>query len=282
MRIYISADGEGISSVVSGSGEMYPGSTEYNFFRTCMTEDVNAAIAGAFDAGASSVVVNDTHWTERNILPDLLDPRAELMRGSGKPLSMMEGVQTGVDAVFFVGYHSRVGGSIGVANETVMGRQIYDVRINGESIGELEINAAIAGHFGVPVILATGDDHMAKEARAILPDVHVAIVKHAIERWSARCLSPQHARALIREQARQAVTALKDLHKPRLYVTSGTLHCEVEFVSTAHAGAASLMPGVTRLGPRTVSYEAPDAIVAMRAIFAMMFLGCAATDEHYG
>lgn len=283
MRIYISADGEGVSAVVSGS-ELFPGASEYGFFREMMTADVNAAIAGAFAGGATAVVVNDTHWTERSLLPDKLDPRADLMRGSGKPLSMMEGIDAGYDGAFFVGYHGRVGGSVGVANETVMGRQIYDVRINGRSVGELEINAAIAGHFGVPVILVTGDDKLALETAAVLPDAETAIVKYAIERWSARCLSPQRAQTLIRRQAETAVGKLK-AQSPFAafrFAAQDLLRCEVEFISTAQAGAAHLMPGTERLGTRTVMYEAGDVVTAMRAIFSMMFLGCQATDEVYG
>lgn len=283
MRIYISADGEGVSAVVSGD-EMFPGAAEYAFFREMMTADVNAAIAGAFAGGATSVVVNDTHWSERNLLPDRLDPRADLMRGSGKPLSMMDGVGAGYDGAFFVGYHARVGGSVGVANETVMGRQIYDVRINGRSVGELEINAAIAAHFGVPVILVTGDDKLAVETAAALPDAETAIVKYAIERWSARCLSPQRAQALIRQRAETAVVRLRTQGHFAAFrlEMQDSLRCEVEFISTAQAGAAHLMPGTKRIGARTVMYEAGDAVTAARAILAMMFLGCRATDEVYG
>ncbi|MCY0877323.1 MAG: M55 family metallopeptidase [Firmicutes bacterium] len=282
MRIYISADGEGVSTIVSGQ-ELYPGNPEYGYFRERMTADVNAAIRGAFAAGATEVLVNDTHWSERNLLPNQLDPRAQLLRGSGKPLSMMEGVKDS-SATLFVGYHGRVGGSRGVANETVMGKQIYDVRVNGLSVGELEINAAIAGHFGVPVILVTGDDQVAMEAAKSLPDAQTAVVKFAIERWSARCLSPAVAEALIQTKSQAAVEELRSGRTFAIYRYGGakSLQCEVEFISTAQAGAASLMPGTHRIGTRTVMYDASDALIAMRAIFSIMFLGCQATDEIYG
>lgn len=281
MRVYISADGEGISSLVNGA-EMYPGAEYYEFGRKMMTLDVNAAVDAAFAAGATEVVVNDAHWTDLSILPLELDPRAQLLRGSGKPLSMMEGIDEGFDAALFVGYHARVGGSNGVANETVMGKQIYDVRINGASVGELAINAAIASHFGVPVVFVSGDDALAREAEAVLPDAEVAVVKYAINRWAARCLSPEAAHARIREGVTQALAKVKDGFPFRTYAFDKPLRCEVEFISTAQANAASVMPRATRVGFRTAAYEAEDILDAWRGLFSLMLLGCRATDEIYG
>lgn len=281
MNIYISADGEGISSLVSGA-EMHPSGKEYEFGRRMMTADVNAAIAGAFASGATRVVVNDAHWSETNILPHELDPRAELLRGSPKPLSMMHGIEEGFDAAFFVGYHGRVGGSSGVANETIFGREIYDVRINGQPVGELEINAALATHFGVPVVLLTGDDQLAREARDVLPTAETAIVKYAIERWSARCLSPSRAHAIIEEKAAEAIMRLKREERFQPFQFSFPLVCEVEFISTAQAAGAALMPGAERRGARTAAFRAADAAEAWRAILAMMILGARATEPYYG
>jgi D-amino peptidase len=133
MRVLISADGEGISGVTS-TDELLFGKPEYERFRQFMTDDVNAAINGAVAAGATEVIVNDSHWTMTNILPERLDPRADLIKGFHKHLCMVEGVQTGVDAVFFVGYHAMTGHSDGVANETIIGREMIETRMNGQPV----------------------------------------------------------------------------------------------------------------------------------------------------
>ena len=280
MRIYISADGEGVTGVVHGT-EMHPDGREWEFGRRMMTADVNAAVAGAFDGGASEVLVNDAHWSELNILPEKLDPRAQLLRGSGKSLPMMEGVAE-CDGVFFVGYHARVGDWRGVGSETLLGREIFDVRVNGRSIGELGINAAVAHHFGVPVLLVTGDDALSQEAEDVVPEARKAVVKYAIARFSARCLSPQATAEIIAREARDAVLQLARSAASRVLPQAGRMVCEVEFVSAAQAAAAAIMPGTERTAARTVRYDAADAPTASRAILAVMLLGARATDPWYG
>jgi D-amino peptidase len=187
MKIYIVADGEGISGVVN-SKELHPTGDYYHQFRKLMTMDVNAAIAGAFDAGATEVVVNDAHWSMLNIIYEELDPRAELIRGCNKNLCMVEQID-GFDGALFVGLHAKVGHSHGVANETMVGPEMYETRMNGIPVGEIELNATLAGHYGVPVIMVSGDDCLAKEARESFGDIETAIVKKSIDRWAARCLS---------------------------------------------------------------------------------------------
>src|SRR4029079_4995678 len=115
----------------------------------------NAAIEGAYAGGATEVVVNDAHWTMTNVLIEELDPRADLIKGFHKQLCMVEGVQD-ADAVFFLGYHARTGDSDGVGNETILGREIVEIRMNGKPVGESEINAALVGHLGAPARVATG------------------------------------------------------------------------------------------------------------------------------
>lgn len=277
MKVYISADGEGITGLVS-SAEMFPGQPEYAFGREMMTADVNAAIAGAFEGGATSVLVNDSHWTMRNILPDKLDPRAELIRGFNKHLCMVEQVQ-GADAALFIGYHARVGDTDGVANETVLGMEMYAVRMNGVPVGEAEINAAVAGHFGVPVAMVSGDDVFAGEIRKTLPDVETAITKYAIDKWTARCLAPETSWRGIREAAKRGVQKAKQV---RPYTVAGPVEFEVEFVSTAVANVASIVPGVTRPHPRVAAYKGRDILEAWRGCLALMLLGATASDPIYG
>ena len=164
MKVLISADGEGVSGITS-SDELVKGKAEYERFRHLMTADVNAAIEGAAAGGATEIIVNDSHWGMNNILPEELDPRADLVRGFHKPLCMMHGVEEDIDTVFCVGYHAKVGHSDGVANETMIGREMIEIRMNGRPVGELEINATIAAHHGKSISLVTGDDAFVAEAR---------------------------------------------------------------------------------------------------------------------
>lgn len=277
MKVYISADGEGITSLVS-SAEMFPGEPDYDFGREMMTADVNAAIEGAFDGGAGAVVVNDSHWNMRNILPKALDPRAELIRGFNKHLCMVEQIGQ-ADCAFFIGYHARVGDSDGVANETVLGKELHSIRMNGRPVGESEINAAVAGHFGVPIVMASGDDVFESELRKTLPEVEFAITKYAIDKWTARCLSPDVSHAAIKNAATAAVSRARSV-KP--YVVSGPVTFEVEFVSTAVANVASIVPGVTRPHPRVVAFQGADILEAWRGLFALLLLGSTASDKIYG
>src|ERR687891_1039799 len=203
MRILISADAEGVTGITN-TNELLFGRPHYEFMRTMMTDDVNAAIEGAFAGGATEVVVNDAHWTMTNVQIERLDPRATLIKGFHKHLCMVEGVQD-ADAVFFLGYHARTGDSDGVGNETILGREIVEIRMNGKPVGESEINAAVCGQFGVPVVFASGDDLYEQELRQTLPDVAFGLTKYALDRWTARCLSPQRSHANIRAAAQAAV-----------------------------------------------------------------------------
>jgi D-amino peptidase len=278
LKIYISADGEGISGVVS-SEEMHQSGREYPRFRQLMTHDVNAAIEGAFDAGATQVVVNDSHWSMLNILYEDLDPRAEIIRGFNKDLCMVEQIDQQYDAAFFVGYHAKVGHSHGVANETMFGPEMYETRMNGVPVGEMEINAAIAGHFGVPLVMVSGDDLLAKEAIASFGNVETAVVKYAIDRFAARCLSLQKSREIIKESAYNAVKRIKEF-KP--YVVDGAVELEVEWTSTAECRRASLVPGSYFKSPRIIAYKGENIVQAWKGIFACLLLGAGASDRIYG
>lgn len=277
MRIYISADGEGVSGVVS-SKEMHQTGSEFGRFRTLMTQDVNAAIAGAFDAGATQVVVNDSHWSMLNLIYEELDPRAEVIRGFNKELCMVEQIDQ-FDAAFFVGYHAKVGHSHGLANETMFGPEMYETRMNGVPVGELEINAAIAGYYGVPIIMVSGDDCLAREAKESLGDVETAVVKHSIDRWAARCLSLEKSHQLIKEKAFQSVKRFKDF---KAYQVQGPVELEVEWTSTAECKKASLVPGSYCKSPRIVAYRGENIVEAWRGIFACLLLGSSAFDSIYG
>ncbi len=274
MQVYISVDMEGIAGVVheDQTNPVDPRcAAEYSRFRRLMTLEANAAVEGALAAGATRVVVNDAHWFMRNLLAEELHEAAELVSGDPKPLSMMEGIGEGFDAAFFVGYHAMAGTAEAVLDHTYTDRVAY-ARLNGAPIGELGLNAALAGSHGVPVALVTGDEAVAAEARALLGDaVTTAVVKRAIGRQAARSLAPAAACARIREAAG---AALRSRHAPWPAPSPSTI--EAEFRFTTQAEMAGLVPGSVRRGPRTVAFTHDDYVALYRAWRAMYNLaGCA-------
>jgi D-amino peptidase len=208
MRVYISVDMEGVAGVVhenqtDPTEPRYSG--EYNRFRRLMTNEANAAIAGALEAGAKAVVVNDSHWLMRNLLAEELNPNAELMSGGPKRLSMIEGIDGSFDAAMFVGYHARAGTRNATIDHTYTSR-VYEARINGQPVGELALNAAMAGVHGVPVVLVSGDQALAAEATALLGTaLEAVIVKEAVGRFAARSVAPAVACDRIRLGAAAAL-----------------------------------------------------------------------------
>jgi D-amino peptidase len=267
MRVYISVDMEGIAGVVH-EDQTDPIETrhagEYNRFRRLMTTEANAAIAGALDAGATGVVVNDSHWLMRNLLAEELNPGAELLSGGPKRLSMVEGIDGGFEAAMFVGYHARAGTRDATIDHTYTSR-VYEARINGQPVGELALNAAMAGLHGVPVALVSGDQALAVEAKALLGStLETVVVKEAVGRFAARSLAPSVACQRIRAGA---AAALKRKHAP--FTFKAPVRLEVDFVVTQMADMAELVPGSSRTGGRTVSYAGDDYREVFRAWRAM-------------
>jgi D-amino peptidase len=178
MRIYISADMEGISGVVH-SEQTAPGAREYERACALMLGEVNAAIAGAYEGGATTVLVNDSHWNMRNLNLLELDPRAELISGLPKPLTMMQGIDGGFDGACFVGYHARAGTAAASIDHTCTG-QIFQLLVNGRELGKLGLNTLLAATYDVPAILATGDQQLVAEAQELLGEALVTVqVKEA-------------------------------------------------------------------------------------------------------
>jgi D-amino peptidase len=267
MKIYVSADMEGVSGVVHfAQTSIKEEAQEYARARKWMTAEVNAAIEGALAAGATEVVVNDAHGSMRNILLEELNPVAQLVTGSPKPLSMMQGIDEGFDAAFFVGYHAQAGSAYGTLNHTWSGR-VHHVVLNDKPVGELGLNAALAGHFGVPVVLVTGDQTLVKEAQAILGDVETVAVKQAYGMRAARCLAPSRAREVIKEAATRAVQKGGSPFVPSVPITFS-----VRFQQTVHAEMAELVPGSHRVDTRTVESNHDDMLAGYRAWRAMVGL----------
>lgn len=260
MKIYISVDMEGICGIVNWDCSSDSG-YDYDRARRLMTREVNAAIRGALKAGTSEVVVNDSHSKMTNIVIEDLHPEAVLISGYPKLNSMMEGLDDTFDGVFLIGYHSRIN-TPGVLNHTYSGKSVYNLKINGSDIGEFGLNCYIAGHFKVPVLMATGDDHLALEAEAMVAGIRTVTVKKARGRYSALCMHPEKACALIEEAAQSAVMNKDGI----LPLKAGEpVNIEVTLMNSGMADEAELMPGIERTGATTVAYTAPDVITAYRA-----------------
>ena len=202
VRILISADMEGATGVTT-TDDVTPGTHAWRRFRTLLTADVNACVAGLADGGATDILVNEAHSTQRNILIEDLDPRATLLTGRHKPLSMMQGIDTGMDGVVFLGYHTGAGAP-GVLAHTYLENSITEVRLDGAPASEGHLNAALAAEHGVPVLLITGDDHTCAEPYA--RDTPTAVVKHAISRYAAICHPPAVTATRIHTAAHHAMT----------------------------------------------------------------------------
>src|SRR5687768_18305700 len=208
MKIYISADMEGVVGAVTGE-QLGPQGFEYQRFREFMTQEVNAAIEAAFEAGATEIVVSDSHGNGQNLLIEKLPKNILLVRSWPRPLLMMQGIDETFAGAIFLGYHTGTTNPTGVRAHTMSSARLADVRLKGVSVSEAGLNAAIAGHFNVPVIMVSGDDAVVKETSALLGDVEGAVVKWASGFHSAKTLVPEASYVLIRDKARKAVGRIK-------------------------------------------------------------------------
>jgi len=236
-----------------------PSSTrEYERARERMTHEVNAAIEGALAGGADEVIVNDSHDGMRNLIPEQLHPSCRFISGNDKPLGMMQGVDLeGIGAVFYTGYHAKAGTPNAPLAHTWTG-WVNDVRVNGRSTGEFGINAIVAGHFGVPVTLVSGDNRAVEQTRELLGDAVVGVVvKEGLSTFSALHLHPKKAQQLIREGAESAVRAASEVEPFKL---PGGAAIEVEFEHQTRADQAAYIPGVERGGERFVAFRPADGI----------------------
>lgn len=265
MKVYMSVDMEGAAGVTHSDHVKLEG-VEYEAARKWMTAEANAAIEAALEAGATEVVVADAHGHMRNILPDELHEEALLVRGSPRPLSMMDGLDETFDAVFFVGYHSMAGDPKGILAHTYSSRVVYTVKLNGICVGEPGLNAAIAGHFGVPVVLSCGDDTLDAEVKALMPWTECVITKWAISPTAARTLTPKAAQKQIHAGVKQALTRLSEM-KPLVF--EPPIRLEVSFMRAASADRAADIPGVQRIDGRTLAYKDTD-MLGINCIFRLM------------
>ena len=263
-KVYVSVDLEGISGV-NGNDQTSAGQPEYARARKLMAEDANAAIRGAFAGGATEVVVNDSHGSQRNLLPEDLDPRARLISHSFKRHGMMEGLDETFDAVIFVGYHAKADAPRGLFAHTGSG-VVRDLQVNGVSVGEGGMNAAMAAWYGVAVALVTGDDAAVEEVKASAPAVRTVAVKRAINTRAVELLPLAEARRLIEDGARQAVSAAR---KPAP-VRTGPYKVTMRFRDVTIPEVASAFREMERTAPDAVSFARdtmPDAYRLIRVLY---------------
>lgn len=266
MKILISVDMEGISGIVHPT-ETNPDRYDYERGRALMTAEANAVIAGVLDAEPTAEVrVADAHGPFRNLLPEELDRRAHLVRGKPRPLGMLGGLDEQTKAVLLVGYHARAGGGPAVLAHT-MNDGILDVRVAGRSMGEIGLNAAMAGHLGVPVVLLSGDDSACAELRDLVPSAVTVAVKQALGQGAAVALHPEEARERLRRAATEAVTRRAQVSPLAL---AGPLEVEVDLSAPFMVDLATLVPGVSRgEAGRTVTFTAVDFAGAYRLVLLL-------------
>ena len=245
MRIFISADMEGITGLVDAD-DVQPGGRDYERGRRAMTEDVNAAVRGAVRAGATEIVVNDAHGPMRNLVSETLDPAARLIRGKPKTMGMIEGLTGDFDALICVGYHSRAGAH-GVLSHSFMGHEIEDMWLDDRPTGEIGFIHAGAAALGVPMVVLTGDDAATDEAVKWDETIATVPVKYVRSRFAAE-LRPEHeARAAIEETVATALATKRSANPG-----NATATLAVRWQSSAVAETLLGIPGVTQVDPRTV------------------------------
>lgn len=262
MNVYISVDMEGCAGVVHRE-QTNPAGYDYEVGRMAMTREANAAVAGAFEAGATRVVVSDSHGGNgmRNIRLTDLDPRAELISGTPRRLGQLECIDQGFDALLLVGYHTRHGRG-GVLSHTMNGQAVADLWVNGRIVGEIGINAYLAGSFGVPTVLVSGDDLTVAEGLEYCPGCEGAVIKWALGRYSARHLPSAAACDLIHQAA---VRGLKRRHEIMAAATTTPLTVRIRYKESGSAESAARMLDVTLLDDDTVEFTARSMAEAYAA-----------------
>jgi len=264
LKVLISVDMEGITGIVSGK---MTGSSQidYGLGRDLMVKDVNAAIEGILEAGDAEIWVSEGHGGMENMRPEDLHEAATLVRGTPKPLSQVCGIDETFDATMFVGYHSMKGTLHGTLSHTYSGRAIESLTVNGMEIGETALNGAVAGYYGVPLVMVAGDLAVTKEAEALNPDIVTVVVKEAVSRTAAKTLHPKMARDLIRRGAREAMGKIGSIEP---FAFKPPIEMYVRFTNAVMADGVEFMPTAERVDGRTIRFVLDDYLKAFGAFVA--------------
>jgi D-amino peptidase len=274
VRVFISIDLEGISGVFSEE-QTEPGAPAWVRDIGFMRADLDAALAGCVAAGAEEVVVCDAHWRQDNLSFRDLPPGVTLVSGSPPPLSMMTGIDASCGAALFVGYHARAGTSAAIIDHTYTDVVFRVILGDGLEVGELGINAGVAGSHGVPLVFASGDDKLVREAATLVPGIEAVAVKHGVARTTARLLPPDEAHRRIREGVERALASER---KPERLRFDG-MPMRVVFTKTDYCDRASVCPLVRRVDARTVDIEGADYLTVYRTFLTALDLAGAAAKD---
>jgi D-amino peptidase len=271
VKLYISCDMEGTAGICSWMQCDPANRHEYPIFRRYMTQEVRAAIDGARSAGVNDVLVNDSHWDMKNLLWDELPPDVRVVSGGRKPFSMTEGLENaGAGGAFFTGYHARVGDANGVLAHTYTADSLYNVRMNGIACSEALLNAAMAGIFGIPLLLVSGDRVVVEHVKEHMPWVTGVIVKEGIGHYATDSITPKAAQAALREGAARAV---RDAAQAKPFTFEPPITMEIDTTRVEQADFIELMPGFERVSGRTMRFRHDDYRMVFRAFVCAFRLG---------
>lgn len=260
MKVFITVDMEGMAGITHTEQTKMEG-VEYEIARKWMTAEANAAIGGAFEAGATEVVVTDAHGFMRNMLPHELHKDAQLVRGIPRPLFQMQGIDDTFAAALMLGYHAQAGDAFGILSHTHVSRIAYEIRLNGKAVNEVDFNTAVAGHFGVPLALVSGDDALTNAIARSHPWAERVTTKSAISRFAAKNLSPAASQELIRAGTKRALARLGDMEVVRL---DGPIELQMHFLDPMSAQLVSDIPGAERIDGRGIRYVGADMLEITR------------------
>jgi D-amino peptidase len=268
VKIFVSSDMEGTAGVVDWD-QCVVGGSQYPYYTELLTGEINAAIEGAAQAGATEFLVNDAHSKMANLKPDALAGHAGYLSGRYKPMYMMQGLDSSFDAIFLVSYHGSMGSRGSVLSHTYFPTAFAEVTVNGVVAGEAGINALVAAAYQVPIVLVTGDETTAVETGRFCPGIRAAVVKKSVSRFAAESLHPAAARDLIREEARAAVEGIGDAKRPDIGLPA-TLG--ISFRSSDYCELAARISGVERTGDLSATITGDDPLWIYQTFITVVLL----------
>jgi D-amino peptidase len=260
LKLYISVDMEGVVGVVTAD-QLGPAGFQYQATREFMTQEVMAAIAAAREVGVTEFLVSDSHGNGENLLIEMLPEDVMVVRSWPRPLGMMQGIDSTFDAAVFLGYHAGTTNPEGVRAHTISSARLADVRLNGRSMLEARINAAIAGHFGVPVIMMSGDDAAIAEARTMLGDIEGAVVKWNYSFHSAKTLTPAAAYELIGDKVKAAILRIDEFEP---FVLAAPITLDVRFKNYQPSQVLAYLSIVERTDAHSIRFVGSDIVEVSR------------------
>ena len=275
MKLFLSTDFEGTSGIVAWE-QIIEGSAEYEQGRHLLTNEVNAVIEGAIEGGVTEFVVNDSHHYMRNLHPQDLAGRATLITGKHKPLYMMEGLDASFDGVCFVSYHGSIGAEHAILSHTYNPGAIWEVRINGEIVGESGLNALVATHYNVPIIFVSGDAVTAEEAHFVAPNAEKVVVKESKGRFAAAHIHPTIACEMLREGATRAIRNVPTMRPPQF---TFPITIEITFLVADMAEMALWIRNVERVSARTVKVTGENALELYQTFVTIVTLTRSLVDR---